>query len=453
MEIPWDESLPRWITALKGEDEPGLKSGHDSHDDGSVSDLCPVQWTKDGTMLFRAKDVPAKGWAVFRPAESTPGNHSYENTSVDVRGANSVEVFRENCADGFQEIVTPYYCVKWNDCGQITSLYDRHAHRELLKRGKCANVLMTYEDKPHKFDNWNIFEYYREKQWPVDELVSMRVIECGPVRMAMELNWTYLDSQIKQVFYFYSDSARIDIHTVIDWNENQLLLKALFPLELNAREAVYEIQYGHVKRSTTRNHSWEQARFEVCFQKWLDIGEYDYGVSFLSDSKYGVSIMENEVGLTLLKSGMYPNPKADRGRHEFTYSLFPHTGNWQEAGTVMEAYELNNPLKGLVRQQGVSGLERRSSTLPRTYAPVQSSEKNIVLEVLKQAEDGNGMILRLYECWNRRTKAELIFARDFAKVYVCSMLEDEQKLFASGNRSCAVEFKPFEIVTLKVLFD
>lgn len=467
VEIPRTELLPKWITELEGKPEPKHEPEQETGIEAELeaeleAGLYPVQWTKDGRMLFRAKDVPAKGWKVFRAvgrpltedamAENSPGNCTYENISVAVCNSNAVETFRENCADGSKEILTPYYCVKWNGCGQITSLYDRRAHRELLKKGMCANVLMTYEDKPHKFDNWNIFEYYKEKQWPVEQLVSMQVIECGPVRMALELNWIYLDSKIKEVVYFYADSPRIDIHAAVDWNENQLLLKALFPLELNAREAVYEIQYGHVKRSTTRNHSWEQARFEVCFQKWLDISEYDYGVSFFSDCKYGVSINENEVGLTLLKSGMYPNPRADRGHHDFIYSLFPHTGSWQEAGTVMEAYELNNPLKGILRQEGVCGLACRSSGFPGTYAPVQISEKNIVLEVLKQAEDGKGVVLRLYECWNRRTKATLVFAQDFAEVYVCNMLEERQERVPSGDRYCVVEFKPFEILTLRVDF-
>ena len=176
---------------------------------------------------------------------------------------------------------------------------------------------MTYEDKPYQFDNWNIYDYYRAKSWEVEKLVSRKVIEQGPVRMALELKWEYFHSQIKEILYFYPDSARVDIAAEIEWHEDQILLKALFPLEMNAREASYEIQYGNVKRSITRNTSWEQARFEVCFHKWLDLAEYDYGVSFLTDSKYGVSIYDSQVELTHLKCGNYPNPDADRGHHEF----------------------------------------------------------------------------------------------------------------------------------------
>lgn len=154
-------------------------------------------------------------------------------------------------------IETPYYYLRWNEKGQIASLYDRINERELLEDGMCGNLLITYEDKPHKYDNWNIFEYYQEKKWPIEDLISRKVVEVGPVRMAVELVWKYLDSKVKEIFYFYPDSARIDIHTEILWREEQILLKALFPFDLNVREATYDIQYGNVKRPTTSNHSWE----------------------------------------------------------------------------------------------------------------------------------------------------------------------------------------------------
>ena len=183
-----------------------------------------------------------------------------------------------------------------------------------------------------------------------------------------------------------------------------------------SREASYEIQYGNVKRSITRNTSWEQARFEVCFHKWLDLAEYDYGVSFLTDSKYGVSIYDSQVELTLLKCGNYPNPDADRGHHEFVYSVYPHEGDWQMAGTVGEAYAINNP----------------------------------VTAVLKRAEDGEGDIIRFYECWNRRTTAELVFDRQYRKISLCNMLEEEEKVLGENTDRISMTVKPYEIVTLRL---
>lgn len=396
----------------------------------------PVQKAANGNLIFRAENVPAKGWKTYRLSEQP----SYISFVTDSKGEAVYQEFY--CND--TETVTPFYHLKWNEKGQITSYFDKMAERELLKEGKCANVLMTYEDKPHIYDNWNIFDYYREKQWEVDDLVSRKVLECGPVRIALELQWKYLNSDIKEILYFYPDSARIDIHADIEWKEDQILLKALFPLEMNAREASYEIQYGNVKRSTTKNHSWEQARFEVCFQKWLDLSEYGYGVSFMSDCKYGVSIYDSQVELTLLKCGRYPNPNADRGHHEFIYSVYPHEGDWQQAGTVKEAYAVNNPVDVRLKDSDVE------TGLPAEFEAIHISADNVIAEVLKRSEDGKAEIIRLYECWNQRTKVEFTFAEEVKRVSLCNMLEEEEKLLVQSGNSLKVQMKPYEIVTLKV---
>jgi len=396
--------------------------------DGTVS--APIQQSADGKFIFHVRNIPAKGWKTYHLS-------SREEKAADL------EFY---CTE--KETVTTFLHLKWNEKGQITSWYDRKAKRELLKEGSCANVLMTYEDKPYQYDNWNIYDYYRAKSWEVEKLVSRKVIEQGPVRMALELKWEYLHSQIKEILYFYPDSARVDIAAEIEWHEDQILLKALFPLEMNAREASYEIQYGNVKRSITRNTSWEQARFEVCFHKWLDLAEYDYGVSFLTDSKYGVSIYDSQVELTLLKCGNYPNPDADRGHHEFVYSVYPHEGDWQMAGTVGEAYEVNNPVTAVVRtmETVVPEVEK----LPAEYEAVHISSENLVTEVLKQAEDGEGDIIRFYECWNRRTTAELVFDRQYRKISLCNMLEEEEKVLGENTDRISMTVKPYEIVTLRL---
>lgn len=392
----------------------------------------PIQQSADGKFIFPVKNIPAKGWKTYHLTAQKP----------EARIAES-EFY---CTE--KETVTPFLRIEWNEKGQITSWYDQKAKRELLKAGTCANILMTYEDKPYQFDNWNIYDYYREKSWEVDKLVSRKVIEQGPVRMALELKWEYLHSQIREVFYFYPDSARVDIAAKIEWHEDQLLLKALFPLEINAREASYEIQYGNVKRSITRNTSWEQARFEVCFHKWLDLAEYDYGVSFLTDCKYGVSIYDSQVELTLLKSGNYPNPEADRGHHEFVYSVYPHVGDWQMAGTVGKAYEVNNPVTAVVRTMENTVME--AQRLPAEYGAVHIDADNLVTEVLKLSEDGTADIIRFYECWNRRTTADIIFDGLYRKISLCNMLEEEETVLVENTDRVTMTVKPYEIVTLRL---
>ena len=380
-----------------------------------------VQQTAAGTYLAWAQNIPAKGYAVL------------EDTAP---AAGPVEISTDR-------VETPYAAVTLNSKGQITSWFDKTAQRQLLQEGQCGNVLMTYEDKPFNFDNWELQDYYREKFWPVEELLGAEVVENGPFRYALKLQWQYQDSIITEVLYFYPNSPRVDIHFSTDWKEDQILLKALFPVEMNTTEATFEIQYGNVKRSTAVNTSWDQARFEVFHHKWMDVSEGGYGVSFLNDCKYGVSVEENVVGLSLLKCGRDPNPHADREYHEAVYSVFPHLGSWQEAGTVQEAYLLNNPLRAYVSHSG-------SNALPQRYSLVEHNHRNIMVECVKKAEDGPDTIIRLYEFENRRTDVHLHLHQKAAKIWLCNLLEEQEVLLAENTQDFVVPAEPFGIVTIRV---
>lgn len=386
-----------------------------------------IQKTADGKYLAWAEEIPAKGYGVLKDSAPETGKVWISTERVD----------------------TPYAEILINEHGHITSWYDKTAGRQILQSKSLGNVLMTYEDKPHIFDNWNLFDYYKEKSWPVEELILAEVAETGPYRFALRFKWQYQDTIIQEILYFYANSPRVDVHFTTDWKEEQIFLKALFPLDLNTTEAAYEIQYGNVKRPTTYNTSWEQARFEVCYHKWMDISEGDYGISFLNDCKYGVSVEENVVGLSLIKSGKYPNPEADKEYHQAIYSILPHKGSWKEAGIVKEAYLLNNPLKAyrpaqFKKQAGQQG------GLPEKYGFVACDNRNIMIEVMKKAEDGGDMILRLYEFENSRSQVSLTFARSVKQIWLCDMMENRQRLLAEETDRCDFTAKPFEIITLRL---
>lgn len=380
-----------------------------------------VQQTAVGTYLAWAQNIPAKGYSVLEDTAPTAGTVEISSHKVD----------------------NPYARIIFNEKGQIASWFDKTAQRQLFQEGQCGNVLMTYEDKPFQHDNWEIQDYYREKFWPVEDLVCAEVIENGPFRYALKLEWQYQDSRITEIMYFYAHTPRVDIHFAADWKEDQILLKALFPVELNTTEATFEIQYGNVKRSTAVNTSWDQARFEVCHHKWMDVSEGGYGVSFLNDCKYGVSVEENVVGLSLLKCGTDPNPKADREYHEAVYSVFPHIGSWQEAGTVQEAYLLNNPLRSFISHSD-------KKALPQRYSLVEHNHRNIMIESVKKAEDDTDTIIRLYEFENRRTDVQLHLHQQAAKIWLCNMLEEKEILLAENTQDFEVPAEPFGIVTIRV---
>lgn len=222
------------------------------------------------------------------------------------------EASQESMIRSLREIDTPYFHVVLNEAGQFTSIYDKIAEREIIPEGKVANQIITYEDKPHNFDAWDINNYYTEKSWEVNEVSNMEILEDGPVRACIRIERPYLDSTIVQYLYFYKDLYRIDICNEIDWKEAQILVRDYFPVDIHTEEAVFEIQYGNVKRKTHSNTMWDFAKFEVCAHKWLDVSETGYGISMLNDCKYGCSVKDGVIGLTMLKSALYPNPEADK---------------------------------------------------------------------------------------------------------------------------------------------
>ena len=167
------------------------------------------------------------------------------------------------------------------------------------------------------------------------------------------------------------------------------MVKAAFDIDINSDKATYEIQFGSVERPTHKNTSWDAARFEVCGHKYMDISDYGYGVSLLNDCKYGHNVDNGTMKLSLFKCATYPDPDADKGEHIFTYSLFPHAGNYREAGTVQLAYEINNPLEAFP-------IEKRDGTLPEEYSFVSCDKDNFIVETVKKAERGNDIIAVSY---------------------------------------------------------
>ena len=211
-------------------------------------------------------------------------------------------------------------------------------------------------------------------------------------------------------------------------------------MSIHTDEATFEIQYGNLTRKTHANTSWDRARFESCGQKWMDLSEGHYGVSMLNDCKYGHSVKDSVIGLTLIKSGIEPNPTTDQEVHHFTYAIYPHAEKWQAAGTVPQAFFLNQP--ALAVQGGKPG---ESFSLAGLDAP------NVVLETIKRAEDGDGAIVRMYECENSLTNVTLDWNLPFHAAESCNCLEQpdgEPVEVKDGKITFTV--KPYEIKTIRI---
>lgn len=370
----------------------------------------------DGKYYY-VKDVPAKGYKAV--------------TLID-------EVSRVTATASLLE--NDFFRITLDGKGTFTSVFDKRNNREVLKKGTRGNVITAYEDYPREYDNWEMSSYYTEKSWEVDKVDKVETVNEGE-RAGIRITKKFKNSTIIQTIFLYNNIDKIDFETFIDWKESHIILKTLFPVDVNTSKATYDIQFGSVERPTHKNTSWDVARFEVCAHKYCDLSEFGYGVSLMNDCKYGHAVHNGVMSLTLLKSGTFPDPKADKCEHVFTYSLYPHSDDYRMAGTIKKAYDLNVPMLCV---KGGSG------NLPTEYSLFEVDKDNVIFETAKKAEDDDTIVLRGCEYFNKRTVANVTFGFDVKKAYICDMLENVQTPLNVDGNSISVEFKPYEIITLKI---
>ena len=346
-------------------------------------------------------------------------------------------------------ICNRFYKVTFDSAGRISSLIDLRENREVFRQESFGNEFQAFEDYPRDYDNWEITDYYKQKCWILDDLAEIEPIYDGS-RAGLRIVKHYMHSSIKQNVWLYSNSPRIDFETEIDWHEHHQILKTAFPIDVNATSAVYDIQFGHVTRSTHDNTSWDKAKFEVYGHKWVDIADHGYGVSMLNDCKYGYSTEGSTLKLTILKCGTDPNPEADQGLHTLTYSLIPHIGNFREANIIQEAYSMNQPLEMIkITGQKESAVKDVAPKLPTVYSLVSCDKPNVIVETVKKAESDNGFILRMYESFDQRTLTEIKVTEGFSKAYRCDLMENVTEEIPFDGKKISVLLSNFEIATIK----
>ena len=332
--------------------------------------------------------------------------------------------------------------LQFNAKGDMIRLFDREAQREVLSPGCLGNRFQLHRDVPNMYDAWDVDIFYKETHLEIDGLESFELVDPKPLRASVSIVRRFGQSRIEQRIVLSAGSPRIDFVTSVDWQEEQKMLKVSFPVQVRSARATYEIQYGHLERPTHYNTSWDLARFEVCAQKWADFSEPGYGVALLNDSKYGYDIHGNVMRLSLLRAPNSPDPKADRGRHQFTYALLPHGGDFRDAGVIEQAYALNVPLR-------VRTVPVKSGVLPPTHSFFSTDCEGIIIESIKVAEDGNGFIVRLYEARGSRRSVQVSTTLPVTKVERTDLLERPIKSAEMIGCSVRCDLNPFEICTLR----
>ena len=400
--------------------------------DGQGRDVpCQTQPVLDSTIVsFVARDVPSLGYATYYLREGEAGAEPKHTLRASPR-----------------VLENRFFRIRLGARGEIVSLLDKRCGREVIPNGQRGNVLQLFEDKPGNYDAWDIVRSYQDKEWDIGPATSMKVFERGPVQAAVRVVRDFCHSHLVQCIRIHADIPRIDFETFVDWRERNKLLKVAFPVDILARRATYDLSYGSITRPTHANTTWDEAKFEVCGHKWADLSEAGYGVSLLNDSKYGWDIRGNVIRLSLLRGSIRPDADSDLGAHRFTYSLFPHEGTWQEAGTVRAAYELNCPL---VPQMEL-GLSEQP-TLPPRHSFLTLDAPNVHVGALKPAEDGEGCILRLVEQHGARGPATVTFDRPLASVEECDLLERPERALEAKGGAFTTHLRPFEIKGFRLRF-
>jgi alpha-mannosidase len=336
-------------------------------------------------------------------------------------------------------LVTPFAKLRFDSNGSIASFYDKVASRELVV-DRPLNSILLGEDVPELWDNWDIDYDQKFKLKKENRLLETEVVADGPLQFRLRQKYALgQQSTFSQDMVFYAHTPRVDFETVVDWREKHSLLKAEFKLAVQVESARHEIQFGHVTRPTHDNLSQDRVQFEVCNHKWTDLSETRYGVAVLNDSKYGVSVKDGALRISLLKGGCHPDTRGDEGVHEFTYSLLPHASGFNAADVIRPAYQLNSPpllFKGAAAQN-------------ESEALVSLDSDHVICNHIKWAENDSAYVLRLYEAEKTACHLTLQFPAFVKRVEEVNMLEENGSALPLAGGKVALSLRPFEIKTIK----
>lgn len=328
--------------------------------------------------------------------------------------------------------------------GRLMSLLVVQTNREAISEGCLANQFTLFDDVPLYWDAWDVMDYHLQTRKPVIDIIEpAKVMSSGGIRASVTFTLRISNkSTITQEIILDACCPYIKFNTQVDWKEAHKFLKVEFPVQVRSPSATYEIQFGHLQRPTHRNTSWDWARFEVWGHKWADLSEHGFGVALLNNCKYGYSIHQNIMTLSLLRAPKSPDANADMGCHHFTYALMPHTGTFQESSVIQSAYNLNFPLHPY------------NAVISESWSAFSVSSPAVILETIKQAEGKqNALLVRLYESHGSSVTAILSTSLPVKEAWHCDLLERPDPSIPVSKTASGIflTFKPFQIRSLLLI--
>lgn len=382
-----------------------------------------------GELLFEA-EVPACGFAVYA-----------------MKAAGSAKAVKAVSSDVLENSV---YRLTVDEKGDIRSLFDKRSQRELVAAGKRIRLVMFDDCTSEAWPAWEIHKRTLDKApLPIHEGVQVSLVENGPLRKTLCVRKTWGDTEIKQYIRLYegSQADRIDFFTEVDWQAENALLKAEFPLSVSNPKASYDLGLGKIERG----NNTPQAH-EVYAHEWTDLTDRSgsYGVTFLNDSRYGWDKPDdNTLRLSLLYApkpghGYVYQAHQDKGYHVFTYSLVGHEGPLSLVKAVQQSTLLNSPLRTFQAP-------RHKGSLGRDFSFAQSDNENVIIRTLKRAETSNEYVVRVHELSGKSPQqARITFAADIVSAVEADGTEKTLRPATFQGRQLQVDIRPFSVKTYKV---
>lgn len=404
-----------------------------------------LSWERNAQIIMEDKGIVPDGCIIQR-YEDIDGQEKMAFSGIALKSMAACVVKNGSAKKAMSPFVvsgdhikTPFASITLHD-GMITSYVCKNGFEVVRDSDKPFNTLYCGEDIPTLWDNWDIDYDQKVKMKPITDVVSCEVVSVGALQLRIRVVKKFgISSVVTQDIVFYADSPRVDFETVVDWNEKHTLLKTGFDVNVLSETARFETQFGHVKRVTHENYGTDKTQFEVCNHKWTDLSDNRFGVAILNDCKYGISVKGSDMRLTLMKGGCRPDERADQGRHHFTYSLLVHESAFSTEAVIRPAYELNYPIVC-----GLGQTELPSESLFNVDC------EHVIIETVKNAEDKDGVIVRLYETEGSHAKCNLHTTIPATKVYETDMLEYKSASLSMIDNQINLTFRPFEIKTIKL---
>ena len=403
--------------------------------DGSV---VPVTKGTDGWKAL--VEIPPLGAVSLRPA----AGDDRKDRGSDTLPSQAVVCARVD-EDGSIRLANSVASVVINSRGEVTS-YRMKDGFACEFAAAPMNVFHVYRDIPRLYDAWDIDSTYLLQEAGGAAQLSARLLSqpedgsecfCG-AEAVVQVTGRILNSTVTQLIRMQGGSPVLTFETEVDWHELHKLLKVSFPVNVYAEEGINEVQFGYVKRPTHRSRQYDRDRFEVCNHRYSALADGSHGAAVLNDCKYGISMNDNDLALTLLRATASPEMQADNGLHRFTYGFTAWEKPFAESDVVRQAAALNAPA-AVVRD------------IAADFSAFSVDRDNVMIESVKLAEDGsNDLILRLYEAVKSPCECRLQVAEGLTKAWACDMLENKQEELELTEQEIRLSFRGFEIRTIRL---